>query len=145
MKILVDADACPVVEKIESVAKKYNVSVVLFSDTCHQMSSDYSEIRTVDKGPDSVDFAILKECNKGDVVVTGDYGLAAMVLGKQGKAIHHCGREYTSDNIDGLLLDRYIAKKERFKQKRRVKSTRREKVEGGFINNLERIIKNKQL
>lgn len=140
MKVLVDADACPVINRIEDIAKRYCIKVILFADTSHIITSDYSEVQVIDKGADAVDFAILKECCKDDIVVTQDYGLGAMVLGKGAKAIHHCGREYTRDNINNLLLDRYIAKKEREKRKGRVKCSPREKVKGNFDCNFERLI-----
>lgn len=108
MKILVDADACPVVDKIEYIAEKRSVPVILFADTAHMMSSDYSEVRIVDKGADAVDFAIMSVCQPGDIIVTQDYGVAAMALGMKVRAIHHSGREYTNENIEQLLMDRHI-------------------------------------
>jgi len=140
MRILVDADACPVVDLIEDIAKKNNVPVILFADTSHILTSEYSEVRVIDKGADAVDFAIMKMCQTGDIIVTQDYGVAAMALGMGVKAIHHTGREYTNDNIDQLLMDRHIAKKERAKAKRRVKSSPRESIEGGFYKNFEKLI-----
>ena len=56
------------------------------SDTNHVLSSDYSEIRIIGARADAVDFALINLCHKGDIVVTQDYGVAAMALGK-GK--HH--------------------------------------------------------
>lgn len=56
MRILVDADACPSVDKIEAVAEKNGWQVLLFVDTCHRKTSEYSEVRVCDKGADSVDF-----------------------------------------------------------------------------------------
>lgn len=141
MKVLVDADACPVIKKVEDISRKYKVSVILFSDTTHILTSDYSEIRVVSKGADAVDFAILKVCEKDDIVVTQDYGLGAMVLGRGAKAIHHCGREYTAENIDTLLLSRHIAKKERTKHKNRIKCSPQVKAEGSFSHNFERLLK----
>lgn len=141
MKILVDADACPVIKYIERVAMKYDVSVILFSDTNHILSSDYSEIRIVDSGPDSVDFALIAECKPGDIVVTQDYGVASMALVKGAKAIHNSGRRYTDENINMLLMDRHIAKKERARKGHRVKSTPRPNVEGNFEKNFEELLK----
>lgn len=140
MRILVDADACPVVDLIEHIAMKHNIPVILFADTSHILSSDYSEVRVIDKGADAVDFAIMKVCQMGDIIVTQDYGVAAMALGMGVKAIHHTGREYTNDNIDQLLMDRHIAKKERAKTKRRVKCSPREAIDGSFYKNLEKLI-----
>lgn len=140
MRILVDADACPVVDIIEELAMKHEIPVILFADTSHILVSDYSEVRVIDKGADAVDFAIMGVCQQGDIIVTHDYGVAAMALGMGVKAIHHTGREYTDDNIEQLLMDRHLAKKERAKGKRKVKSFPREAIEGSFRENFEELI-----
>ncbi len=111
MKILVDADACPVKNIIERIAAKYGLSVMMLTDTSHILSSDYSEIILVSKAPDAVDFALINRTDRGDIVVTQDYGVAAMALGKGAYAIHPNGRLYTDSNIDVLLMERDIAKK----------------------------------
>ncbi len=112
-RILVDADACPVVKIIEKTAKKHGMPVILFCDTNHVLISDYSEVRTISAGADAVDIAVANECEKGDIVVTQDYGVAAMALGKGAYAIHQSGKVYTDDNIEIMLAERYIAKKQR--------------------------------
>ena len=56
MRILVDADSCPVVSIVEKTAKKYEIPVVLLCDTNHVLYSDYSEVITVGAGADAVDF-----------------------------------------------------------------------------------------
>lgn len=111
MKILVDADACPVKEIIESVARTLQIPVVMLIDTSHILTSDYSEIILVSKAPDAVDFALINRTVKGDIVVTQDYGVAAMALGKGAFAIHPGGKVYTDDNIDIMLMERDIARK----------------------------------
>lgn len=113
MKILVDADACPVVKQVEAVAKQYNIPTVLLCDTSHILNSDYSEVKIIGSGADAVDFALVNMCQKGDVAVTQDYGVAAMVLSKGGYCIHQSGKIFNDDNIGGLLMDRHLAKKAR--------------------------------
>lgn len=113
MKILVDADACPAVRDVESLARQYSVPVMLLCDTNHVLSSDYSEIRVIGAGADAVDFALINLCGGGDVVVTQDYGVAAMALSKKAYAIHHNGMRYTDENIGSMLNRRYLAQKER--------------------------------
>lgn len=113
MKILVDADACPVVRITEQAARQYKIPVILLCDTNHVLRSDYSEVRTVGAGADAVDFALVNLCAKGDIVVTQDYGVAAMALGKGAYAIHQSGKQYTDENIDQLLMERHLAKKAR--------------------------------
>lgn len=113
MKIYVDADACPVVDIVESVAKENNIAVVLLCDTNHMLSSDYSEVKIIGAGSDAVDFALINFCSKGDIVVTQDYGVAAMALGKGAYAIHQSGIWYTDDNINQMLMERHLNKKVR--------------------------------
>lgn len=113
MKILVDADACPVKNIIVKIAKEYNLSVFMFIDTSHIINDEYSKVITVDKGRDSVDIALINEVNKGDIVVTQDYGLAAMVISKKAYAINQNGLIYTDDNINSLLLQRHLSQKAR--------------------------------
>jgi uncharacterized protein YaiI (UPF0178 family) len=113
MKILVDADACPVREIIETTAKSFQIPVMMLTDTSHILSSDYSEIILVSKAPDAVDIALINRAVKGDIVVTQDYGVAAMALGKGAYAIHPGGKVYTDYNIDILLMERDIARKAR--------------------------------
>ena len=111
MRILVDADACPVKEIILRMAKRRNIPVTMVIDTSHELDDGYSTVITVDKGLDSADYAITKMVTRYDVVVTQDYGLAAMVLAKGASAINQNGMIYTSENIDSLLGMRYIGQK----------------------------------
>lgn len=111
MKILVDADACPVKEIIVRKAKKRAIAVCMVTDTSHVIADGYSKVITVDKGADSADIKLANMTDTGDVVVTQDYGVAAMALGKGAAALDRNGMIYTNSNIDGLLLSRHIAKK----------------------------------
>ena len=113
MQIFVDADACPVVSIVEEVAEKYRIDVTLLCDTNHILSSDYSEVIVVGAGADAVDYKLISICHKGDIVVSQDYGVAAMALGKGAYAIHQSGKWYTNDNIDQMLMERHLNKKAR--------------------------------
>lgn len=113
MNIYVDADACPVVRIVEDIAEKYNIAVTLLCDTNHVLNSDYSDVIVVVAGADAVDYKLISICHKGDIVVSQDYGVAAMALGKGAYAIHQSGRWYTNDNIDRMLMERHLNKKQR--------------------------------
>ena len=113
MHIYVDADACPVVGIVESLAEKYNIPVTLLCDTNHIIHSDYSEVITVGAGADAVDYKLINICHKGDIVVSQDYGVAAMALVKGAYAIHQSGTWYTDENIDRMLMERHLNKKAR--------------------------------
>lgn len=113
MMIYVDADAYPVVHIVEQVAENNNIQVMLLCDTNHVLHSDYSEVRVIGAGADAVDFALISLCKKSDIVVTQDYGVAAMALGKGAYAIHQSGKWYTDENIDQMLMERHMNKKAR--------------------------------
>ena len=110
MQIFVDADACPVVGIVEKIAEKYNIPTTLLCDTNHVLYSDYSEVIVVDA---AVDYKLISICHKGDIVVSQDYGVAAMALGKGAYAIHQSGKWYTNENIDRMLMERHLNKKAR--------------------------------
>lgn len=113
MQIFVDADACPVVDIVETIAEKYNIKTTLLCDTNHILYSDYSEVIVVGAGADAVDYKLISLCHRGDIVVSQDYGVAAMALGKAAYAIHQSGRWYTDENIDRMLMERLLNKKAR--------------------------------
>ena len=113
LHIYVDADACPVVRIVEKIAEKYTIPVTLLCDTNHVLQSDYSEVIVVGAGADAVDYKLISICHKGDIVVSQDYGVAAMALGKGAYAIHQSGKWYTNDNIDRMLMERHLNKKAR--------------------------------
>ena len=113
MQILVDADACPVKQIIVRLAKQNKIPVTMLIDTSHELDDGYSTVITVDKQADSVDYALMGLLTRDDIVVTQDFGLAAMVLGKGAKAVNQNGMVYTNDNIDKLLLERHIGQKVR--------------------------------
>ncbi|MDN3448979.1 YaiI/YqxD family protein [Planococcus sp. APC 3906] len=110
-KVLIDADGCPVVDLTIAAAKRFGLPVLLICDTAHIMQREGAETVTVSKGADAVDFVLVNKVDKGDIVVTQDYGLAAMVLAKRGIPIDQNGRIYSDENIDQLLHGRHIAKK----------------------------------
>ena len=105
MIVYIDADSCPVTRIAERIAKERGIPVTLLCDTNHQLTSDYSTVKVIGAGADAVDIALINLCHRGDIVVTQDYGVAALALGKGSKAIHQNGRWYTDENIDGLLIN----------------------------------------
>ena len=143
VQIFVDADACPVVGIVEKIAKEYNVSVMLLCDTNHVLSSDYSEVIVVGAGADAVDYKLISICHKGDIVVSQDYGVAAMALGKGAYAIHQSGKWYTNDNIDQMLMERHLNKKaRRSSHKNHIKGPKKrtEEDDERFTQSFERLI-----
>ena len=143
MQIFVDADACPVVGIVEEIAEKYNIPATLLCDTNHVLYSDYSEVIVVGAGADAVDYKLISICHKGDVVVSQDYGVAAMALGKEAYAIHQSGKWYTNENIDQMLMERHLNKKaRRSSHKNHMKGPRKRTEEDDvrFAQSFEKLI-----
>lgn len=111
MKVLIDADACPVVDIAVSLCMQYAVPCTLVCDTEHQFRRPGAKTIVIDKGADSVDFALVNRVSPGDIVITQDYGLASMCLARSARVLHQDGWEYTSFNIDALLFQRHEARK----------------------------------
>lgn len=110
MRILIDADGCPVVDNTIRIAKKFGTEVLILCDTSHVFENQYAKTITVSKGADSVDYAIVNRLEAGDIVVTQDYGLAAMCLAKRAFVLSQNGMIYDNNNIDALLLARHTAR-----------------------------------
>lgn len=145
MQILVDADACPVKGIIIKIAKLYKLSVTMLIDTSHELEDGYSTVITVDKDRDSVDIALINLVKTGDIVVTQDYGVAAMALGKKAKAVNQNGLIYTDSNIDKLLFERHLGQKVRRAGGRTTNAKKRTKgddanFERGFKSLVDQVV-----
>ena len=148
MQIYVDADACPVVGIVEETAKKYKIPGTLLCDTNHVLYSDYSDVVVVEAGADAVDYKLISLCHSGDIVVSQDYGVAAMALGKGAYAIHQSGKWYTNDNIDQMLMERHLNKKaRRSSHKNHIKGPKKRTEEDNerFAQSFEKLILMAQL
>lgn len=144
MHIYVDADACPVVGIVEKIAKENEIPCTLLCDTNHVLRSEYAEVKIIGAGADAVDYALINLCRKGDIVVSQDYGVATMALGKGAYAIHQSGKWYTNENIDQMLMERHMAKKARMskRQKTHIKgsSKRTEEDDKRFADSFRRLV-----
>ncbi|MCT4660680.1 MAG: YaiI/YqxD family protein [Tissierellales bacterium] len=142
MKIYIDADGCPVVRESVEIAKKYGLEIVLVSNISHEWKENYATIVQVGKGRDMADFEIVSRISQGDILITQDYGLAAMALGKTKYVLHQDGWRYTNDNMDKLLMMRHVSAKERRKGARTKGPKKRTKMQNEvFYSNLDEIIK----
>lgn len=113
MKVLIDADACPVVDIAVSLCRKQGIPCLLLCDTAHACYREGADTLIFDKGADSVDFALVNRVCPRDIVITQDYGLASMCLGRNARVLHQDGWAYTEYNISGLMEQRHAAKKHR--------------------------------
>lgn len=143
MQIFIDADACPVVDIVESIAKKYNIPATLLCDTNHVLYSNYSDLIVVGAGADAVDYKLISICHKGDIVVSQDYGVAAMALGKGVHAIHQSGKWYIDENIGQMLMERHFDKKfRRGSHKNHIKGLKKRtgEVDKRFLQSFEKLV-----
>ena len=140
--IYIDADACPVTHIAEEIARRHGIPVTILCDTNHAMNSDYSTVKLIGARADAVDLALINLCKAGDIVITQDYGVAALALGKGALAVHQSGKCFTDDNIGGLLMDRHLAKKARRSGKHHLKgpAKRTEEDDRRFAESFERLI-----
>ena len=156
--LFIDADACPVTREALQAARKAQIPCVIAGDSGHNLlkhvrRDDPTEptdgfwvrVLQVGQGKDSADFAIVCELEEGDIVVTQDFGLASMALGRGAAAIGVRGQLYDRRTIDALMLVRHAEQVER-------RSSKHAKIQGDrhpafsaedrerFVRNLEELI-----
>ncbi len=129
MRILIDADGCPVVDITLRVAKRYGVECIIFCDTSHVFEREGARTVVCSKGADSVDFALVNRAVCGDLVITQDYGLAGMCLARNAAVFNQDGLRYTEGNIDALLNSRHISRKIRESGGRTKGPKKRERIQ----------------
>lgn len=141
MKILVDADACPVKDEIVQCSKLFNLSVIMFVDVNHRLDRFDVEVRTVDQGSDSVDLALINAMGPGDLVVSQDYGVASLALAKRGRVMHPSGMIINESNIDQLMFERHVNREARKSKSRGTKHKKRTQEDNiRFYEQLKRYI-----
>lgn len=141
MKLYIDADGSPVVNISVAVAKEYEIEIIIVKNFAHEIHNNYATIVTVDIGVDSADFYIVNHVSKGDIVITQDYGLAALCLSKQAPPINQSGLVYTNSNIDGMLDRRHAHAMLRKQGKRHSNAKKRKHEEDiKFETNLKKLI-----
>ena len=118
MIIFIDADGSPVVKETISLAKDFNLEVIVVKNYAHEVFDDYATVVSVDVGFDSADYYIVNQIQAHDLVITQDYGLAALCLAKNAFVMNQNGFIFTEDNIDGMLTRRYTHAKMRAQKKR---------------------------
>ena len=101
MRILIDADGCPVTNIAVSISKSHGLECIIVCDSSHIFSSDYAKVITVDKGADSADMKLVNIAQKGDIAVTQDYGLSTKTAG------YMTAPTLTHFSYQGILQRRY--------------------------------------
>src|SRR5699024_11383710 len=109
LKFIVDTEPSPVRNASIQVYHAFQLAVFIIKSYDHYSTEQlraHVETFYVDKGADMADFEVVRRADKGDVIVTQDYGLASLLLGKGCHVMHHRGFLYTKHNIDRLLANR---------------------------------------
>ncbi|MFB3886458.1 MAG: DUF188 domain-containing protein [Thermodesulfobacteriota bacterium] len=111
MKIIVDADACPksVFRICLKIGHQYGIEMWTVASFDHNIDSDHHVV--VGNDPQEADIKIINLTEERDIVVTHDWGLAAVALGKGARCLSPAGREFRSDKIEFLLEEREIKSK----------------------------------
>ncbi|MDG5786560.1 DUF188 domain-containing protein [Evansella sp. AB-P1] len=115
-KLFVDGDACPVVNEIVLLAKKYDVPVIFVSSYAHVRKESFPSFVKhifVDQDKEAVDLKIANEISKYDMAVTEDLGLTSLLLAKGVQVLTSRGKWITAQEIDYLLDSRYQSAKKR--------------------------------
>lgn len=141
MRLLVDGDGCPNINEIKKLAKQYQIEMLVFIDYAHELNDDYFKTIFCAVGHDSVDLEIMKYVEKNDLIISQDYGLASLVLAKGAKVLHVSGLIINLNNIDELLMSRFIGAKAR-RSGARLKGPhkRTDEIKNAFLRQLETIL-----
>lgn len=142
MRVIIDGDACPVIKISEKICKNNNVPLIIVKNHAHQIYSRYAEVISVDGRSENADFKIANLTQPGDLVITQDYGLCAMVIAKEGFCINQYGQEINRVNVDLYLHRRDFNLQMRKKHKTYTKFKKRTKKDDqAFKESFEKLIK----
>lgn len=141
MRIFIDADGCPVVKLTITKARERKIPVTVVKNYAHVIEDDYADIVTVDISNDAADYYIANHIRKDDILITQDYGLAAMALSREAHILNQNGLIIHNGNIMTLLDRRHINQKMR-KDKRIYSKIRKRTPEddGAFLESLKKLI-----
>lgn len=112
MRIIIDGDGCPVRKIVIAVGKEKNIEVIIVQSIEHNIKDEATDIVrfiTVDNSYQSADMKIANIILAGDILITGDYGLAALALGKRSLVISPSGKIFNNGNMDQMLFERHIS------------------------------------
>lgn len=141
MRIIVDGDGCPGISYIEKVAKQENIDLLVYSTIDHNINLDYGEVKRVDAGFQSVDMYVINDTKEGDIVISQDFGVAALALGKKAYAISPKGMIFSNDNIERLLFERHLSQKARKAGLRGKNASKRKKEDDiNLYNTIKKVI-----
>lgn len=107
MRILVDADACPVKDEIYRVAERTGARVTIVSNAWLRVPPGVERV-VVDSGFDAADDWIAEHADARAVVVTADILLADRCLKAGASVLSPTGKPFTTASIGGAIATRAI-------------------------------------
>ena len=96
---------------VRAEAQKQHIPLIMVADDSHLLEDDYATVIIVSQGADAADYKLIELASPGDLIITQDYGVASMALGKGAFALSNEGLIFTADNIDQLLFERYLGRR----------------------------------
>ncbi|MEG1642144.1 MAG: DUF188 domain-containing protein [Synergistaceae bacterium] len=114
MKFIIDADACPkfVLSYVTEFAKKEGLELITVANFNHQINS--ANHICVGGNSQEADLKVANITRPDDLIITQDWGLAALIVSKGAYAISPTGKVFSLENIDFLLEEREL--KARFRR-----------------------------
>jgi uncharacterized protein YaiI (UPF0178 family) len=141
MKVIIDGDGCPIINIASNLCKKYSLDILIVHNFTQNVELSYGRNIVVDKSRDRADFIIANNCAIGDLVLTNDIGLMAMILSKKGKVLNFSGKLVDDNNIQILIDQRYLNRLERENNRKYTKIPKRTKNDDEmFKNELEKFL-----
>lgn len=108
MRILLDADACPVKEQVYKVAARYGAELTVVANTPLRVPAGVRLV-VVPGGIDVADDWIAEQAVAGDLVLTADIPLAARVVGKGVRCLDFRGGEFSPSRVGDALAARDLS------------------------------------
>ncbi|WP_424766218.1 YaiI/YqxD family protein [Paenibacillus sp. sgz302251] len=144
--IVVDADACPVKAEIGETATQFSTPVLMVASHDHRLTPQPGvQLVQVDRSNQSVDLYIVNHIVRGDIVITQDFGLACIAIGKGAIVLSPRGEQYTDENIDYLMERRHeLAKRRRSGGKSRGPKAMNHEDRDRFQQKLTKVLQNEQ-
>lgn len=111
MKFLIDADACPkaALQICIRLGQKYDIPVWTVASFNHHIVSDHHVV--VGSASQEADIRLINLTEANDIIITQDWGLASVVLGKSAYCLSPTGKVYNPETIEFLLEEREIKAK----------------------------------
>ena len=96
---------------VRAEAQKQHIPLIMVADDSHLLEDDYATVITVSQGADAADYKLIELASPGDLIITQDYGVASMALGKGAFALSNEGLIFTADNSDQFLFERSLGRR----------------------------------